>query len=160
MTTPWCAPKYIANFQLDSANFWPMCSQHWAELVPSFVCFDNQVQDRWGSWCKLAVGSYVVYNPKVGAWLANFFQIETINQEMADWRAGAQQTGYFFWIQGVCLEKQGEFQKAPFLPPFFPHSSPLFPLQALSRLLPLFTSPFIPPTSLFPKNSDLGTHMI
>ena len=37
--------------------------------------------------------------------------------------------------------------RAPFLLPFFPLSSPLFPLQALSPLLPLpvFTSRFIPP---------------
>ena len=34
--------------------------------------------------------------------------------------------------------------RAPFLPPFFPYSSPLFPLQALSPLLPPFSPLHLP----------------
>ena len=52
--------------------------------------------------------------------------------------------------------------QAPFLPPIFPHSSPLFPLQALSPLLLLFPSspPPLHPLLSLPENSDLGTPMI
>ena len=52
--------------------------------------------------------------------------------------------------------------RTPFLPPFFPHFSPLFPLQALCILAPLLpSSP--PPSSPFfwlPEKSDLGTPLI
>ena len=44
--------------------------------------------------------------------------------------------------------------------PFFPHASPLFPLQALSPFLPLFPSSPPPLSSLkkkFPESSDIGT---
>ena len=56
--------------------------------------------------------------------------------------------------------------RAPFLPPFFPHSSPLFPLKALSPLLPHFSLhlPLYPPpfSTLgklwFRYPHDLGAH--
>ena len=52
--------------------------------------------------------------------------------------------------------------RTPFLPPFFPHFSPLFPLQALSILAPLLPSSPPPSSPLFwlPEKSDLGTPLI
>ena len=52
--------------------------------------------------------------------------------------------------------------RAAFLPPFLPHLSPLFPLQALLTLPPLLPSLHLPlyPSFLTPGNSDLGAPLI
>ena len=52
--------------------------------------------------------------------------------------------------------------RAPFLRPFFPRFSPLFPLQALFTLPSLLPSspPPLSPLFVLPESSDLGTPLI